>query len=202
LADDGRADRYGSAATLLGHPPRGPEKMPGATVPEVDFEDFVRMERSKLIWFLMHQYGATVHEAEEAAHMAFIDAWRKWKTITNPKAWVYTVAARGYFRSVPKSDTHRGHEVAVEEISERFESSCLPSAADRVTLSEQERLVCAELAKLPPMQRRVAALRYEGYSNREIAELLGVDPSAVRHNVLRARSRLRHLRELIQEDAG
>ena len=45
-------------------------------------------------------------------------------------------------------------------------------------------------------------MRYEGYSNREIADQLKVDPSAVRHNVLRAKSRLRHLLQNRQEDAG
>ena len=45
-------------------------------------------------------------------------------------------------------------------------------------------------------------MRYEGYGDREIAEQLKVDPSAVRHNVLRAKSRLRHLLQNRQEDAG
>jgi RNA polymerase sigma factor (sigma-70 family) len=187
----------------LSEPSGNRDAIPGATVRQAEFEDFVRTERSTLIWFLMSQHGAAPHEAEEAAHLTMIKAWRKWETITHPKQWVYTVAAREYFRSSPKTDTHRAHDVAVEEIiSERPEASHAPSAADRVVFSEQDRLVCAEIAKLPPTQRQVAELRYGGYSNREIADLLGVDPSAVRHNVLRARSRLRHLLELIQEDAG
>ncbi len=199
MADDCRAGLHGS---LLSHPSGPPETTRGAMVPEADFEDFFRTERSKLIWFLMSQHEATVHEAEEAAQLAFIKAWRKWTTINNQRAWVYRVAMREYFRSSPQDDTRAAREKVVEEISQRPEVSRVPSAADRVVFSEQERLVCAELAKLPPVQRQVATLRYEGYSNPEIAELLGVDPSAVRHNVLRARSRLRHLRELIQEDAG
>jgi RNA polymerase sigma factor (sigma-70 family) len=70
-------------------------------------------------------------------------------------------------------------------------------------LSEQERLVCVRLAELPMKQRQVMALRYDGFSNREIAEWLGIDPSAVRHTVLRAKSRLRHhLGAITQEDAG
>lgn len=78
----------------------------------------------------------------------------------------------------------------------------IPSAADKVELSEQERAVCAMLADLPIKQRQVMALRYDGFSNREIADRLGIDPSAVRHTVLRAKSRLRHLGALTQEDAG
>ncbi|WP_168211570.1 RNA polymerase sigma factor [Actinosynnema sp. ALI-1.44] len=199
MPDDNLAATRGS---LLSEPSGTRDTIPGATVRQAEFEDFVRTERSTLIWFLMSQHGAAAHEAEEAVHLAMIKAWQKWETITHPRQWVYTVAAREYFRSSPKADTHRAHDVVVEEISERPEPSYTPSAADRVVFSEQERLVCAELAKLPPVQRQVAELRYRGYSNREIADLLGVDPSAVRHNVLRARNRLRHLLDLIQEDAG
>lgn len=170
-------------------------------MPDVGFEDFVRAERSALIWFLVTQHTATLHEAEEAAQMAFIHAWRRWKTLTNPHAWVRTVAVREYLRSSPSGDPRRARQVEFDESVQPWLAT-MPSTAETVTLSDRERLVCAELAKLPPTQRAVAALRYEGYSNREIAELLGVDQSAVRHNVLRARSRLQHLRALMQEDAG
>jgi RNA polymerase sigma factor (sigma-70 family) len=170
-------------------------------VPDVNFEDFVRAERSALIWFLVTQHAATTHEAEEAAQMALVHAWRRWPTLTNPRAWVRTVAVREHLRSSPSGDPRRARQVELDELVQP-RLTAVPSTAETVALSDQERLVCAELAKLPPAQRAVAALRYEGYSNREIAELLGVDQSAVRHNVLRARSRLRHLRALIQEDAG
>lgn len=185
----------------MSDPPGVTNTAPGATVLDLDFENFVRTQRSALIWFLMSQHAATVHEAEEAAHVALIHAWRRWTTIINPRAWVRTVAIREYLRSSPSGDPRRAREVEFDELVGPWLSR-MPSAADTVTLSDQERLVCAELAKLPPTQRKVAALRYEGYSNREIAELLGVDQSAVRHNVLRARSRLRHLRAILREDAG
>jgi RNA polymerase sigma factor (sigma-70 family) len=87
-------------------------------------------------------------------------------------------------------------------MAELPDNANVPSAADTADINVRERLVCAEIAKLPPQQRQVVVMRYEGYSNREIADQLGVDDSAVRHNVLRAKSRLRHLRESSQEDAG
>jgi RNA polymerase sigma factor (sigma-70 family) len=162
----------------------------------VDFEDFVRAERSRLIRFLMNN-NASVHEAEEAAQRALIEAWRKWETIMSPRAWVYRVALRELWKSATGTGVSREQLAA-----DPPEKAYAPSAADTAEITEWEREVCAEIAQLPPQQRQVAILRYEGYSNREIADQLGVDDSAVRHNVLRAKARLQHLREKRQEDAG
>lgn len=181
---------------LPGHLAGFPEPPSGGTLTSVDFEDFVRAERSKLIWFLM-SHGASVHEAEEAAQASLIEAWRKWETIVSPRGWVYRVALREYWRSASRPGTNR------EELTaEPPDDADVPSAADTADLTARERLVCAEIARLPAQQRQVAVMRYEGYSNREIADQLKVDPSAVRHNVLRAKSRLRHLLQNRQEDAG
>jgi DNA-directed RNA polymerase specialized sigma24 family protein len=69
-----------------------PEQPSSETVTTVDFENFVRAERSRLIWFLMSN-GASVHEAEEAAQASLIEAWRKWETIISPRGWVYRAMA-------------------------------------------------------------------------------------------------------------
>jgi RNA polymerase sigma factor (sigma-70 family) len=190
------ADTDLEVLALPGHLAGFPEQPLGETVTSVDFEDFVRAERSKLIWFLM-SHSASVHQAEEAAQASLIEAWRKWETINNPRGWVYRVALREYWRSAPRPGAD--HE---DLIAEPPDNANVPSAADTAEITARERLVCAEIAKLPAQQRQVAVMRYEGYSNREIADQLGVDTSAVRHNVLRAKSRLRHLRENSQEDAG
>lgn len=169
-------------------------------MPEPDFEQFVQMERSALIWFLMSRYQASAHDAEEAAQTALLRAWQRWSTIDNPRAWVQVVAGNEYAQSAARQAAHRTCELD-EDILKQMDAPHTPSAAERIVLSEQEQLICDELAKLPPTQRLVAELRYQGHSNSEIADQLGVDPSAVRHNMKRARSRLRHLRDLIQEDA-
>ena len=89
---------------LPGHLAGFPEPPSGGTLTSVDFEDFVRAERSKLIWFLM-SHGASVHQAEEAAQASLIEAWRKWETIVSPRGWVYRVALREYWRSASRPGT-------------------------------------------------------------------------------------------------
>jgi RNA polymerase sigma factor (sigma-70 family) len=197
LSSTDPAERTGISAetsALPGYLAGFPERLPGETVVNMNFENFVRAERSKLIWFLM-AHGASAEEADDAAQAALIEAWRKWSTITSPRGWVYRVALRQYWRSVPKADADR----SVAELPEQASSL---SAADEAEITERERAICAELAQLPPQQRLVVVMRYEGYTNREIADQLGVDASAVRHNVLRAKSRLRHLCANPREDAG
>jgi RNA polymerase sigma factor (sigma-70 family) len=191
-----KADPDAEILVLPNHGEGFPDQPPRGTVANVDFEDFVRAERSKLIRFLMNNH-ASVHEAEEAAQRALIEAWRKWETIISPHAWVHRVALREFWKSAPGTRTDREQLTAHPP-----EKANVPSAADVAEITAWEREVCAEIAELPPQQRQVAILRYEGYSNREIADRLGVDASAVRHNVLRAKTRLRQLRENRQEDAG
>jgi RNA polymerase sigma factor (sigma-70 family) len=55
----------------------------------------------------------------------------------------------------------------------------------------QEEFVLSLLAALPPKQRHVFALHYEGLGTAEIAAQLGLDQAAVRQNVARARASLK-----------
>lgn len=168
-----------------------------AKVVVMDFETFVRTERSQLVWFLMSQ-GAQRHEAHDAVQSALVDAWQRWNTITNPRAWVRTVASRTLWRSRPERSPGLV-DIPVSEVPER---QAADSASGGVELAEEELRVLSVLAELPPRQRQVMALRYDGYTTQEIADLLGVDASAVRHNTARSKSRLGHLLAGSREAAG
>jgi len=62
--------------------------------------------------------------------------------------------------------------------------------------SPDEREMLEELYALPPEDRTVIHLRYfEGYSDEEIAHMLGKRPGTVRSRLSRARKRLKHLLE-------
>lgn len=164
---------------------------------ENDFERFVRAERARLIASLQAYYGVSQLDAEEAVQAALIQAWRQWATIaTSPRGWVIKVAVREYWRA---QERRAGKPLSDETLQA---GRTLPSAAELAVLNEQERQIFAYLAKLPPTQRLISVLRYQGLSNQQIADELGMKVSAVRQNVLRARSQLRHLRQASQEDAG
>jgi RNA polymerase sigma-70 factor (ECF subfamily) len=93
LAGDGQQSTYATVSPHPSHPAGFPDKDLEAKVSKVAFEDFFRAKRSELIWFLLSQ-KIPLHEAEDAAQSAFVEAWQKWDTIENPWGWVRTVAAQ------------------------------------------------------------------------------------------------------------
>jgi RNA polymerase sigma factor (sigma-70 family) len=96
-----------------------------------------------------------------------------------PRAYAWTAAYRAYIR-------HALHdaEVPVAEVPEPAAVLPLPGNAE-AWLQEQQ--VLAVLRALPPRQRQVLALVLDGWSPAEIADLLGMEPPAVRASLKKAR---------------
>ena len=110
--------------------------------------------------------------------------WRRIGSLDRPEFYVrkmvvneFVSARRRGWRTVPG-----GHGC---DIDQRTTPDHAVSVADRDALLE-------ELRKLPRQQRAVMVLRYfEGFSDPEIAELLGVTPVTVRGYATRALAALR-----------
>jgi hypothetical protein len=71
---------------------------------EAEFAAFYRTEAGKLVGFVMNAAGANHHDAADAAQNALMQGWTVWDALTNPRAWVRTVAIRQFYRSVPKRE--------------------------------------------------------------------------------------------------
>lgn len=157
---------------------------PGSHPASMSVEKVYRAERINLMTYLMSM-GADPHEADDAVQAAFIQALRVWPTIRQPRAWLYKVALREYYRADTRTrtrETPAGN--ALPERAEPLDSS------DIVLLDEEEEMVRAAIAALPGRQRQVMALTLAGFAPAEIAEQLGCDPAAVRQNQVRARGNL------------
>jgi DNA-directed RNA polymerase specialized sigma24 family protein len=130
---------------------------------EAEFAAFYRTEAGKLVGFVMNAAGANHHDAADAAQNALMQAWTVWDALTNPRAWVRTVAIRQFYRSVPKREipTDTPPECPV------LETPDVP-----LELSEQTKAAHRLLDILPTKQRIVFALDREGISNKEIASEL------------------------------
>lgn len=126
--------------------------------------------------------GASRADAEDASQEAMVLAWRKWESIDKPEPWVRTVAVRVYWKLV----STRPQTVSLDE---SVPESVVDSALSIFT--EEQQHVLRLLRALPPMQRTVAALAYDGSTCEEVAMLLGISEATVRSHLRHARKNLK-----------
>ncbi|WP_167493127.1 RNA polymerase sigma factor [Micromonospora ureilytica] len=146
------------------------------------FSDFYRGFIKPLVRFLVWK-GVPLADAAEAAQEAMIDALRQWRSIVTPEAWVRLVASRKAIRKLASVE-----EVPAKDLAEV--SPLLRVTPDGAVRWAEEQTVLRMLDELPARQRQVMAWTYDGYKPAEIAELLQLDPAAVRGNLRKARRAL------------
>ena len=131
--------------------------------------------RHRIFHFLVRRTGS-VTLAEEALQDTWLRVYRSCHRYDPDRPfarWLFTLAARA------GSDAR---EPQLEELD--FEESY----DDRPLLRT---LVVQALHALDPVERRLVLLQVEGFSSREIGEMLELRPGAVRMRLNRARARLR-----------
>jgi RNA polymerase sigma factor (sigma-70 family) len=145
---------------------------------EEAFSRFYRAYFARLTAYLVYQ-GASVHIAAELVQETMLKAFRKWHEIRSPGSWAYKVAYQAFVRHATRVE-----EEPVEKVSEPTAVLHRPGEAE-VWLQKQEIVRALEI--LPPRQRQVLALTLDGWKPAEIAQLLGIEGTAVRSNLLKAR---------------
>jgi RNA polymerase sigma-70 factor (ECF subfamily) len=169
--------------------PGDPAELPRAQG-RADFE-LLYEKHSREVWALAYARWMNADTAMDITQEAFLRLWKKWEegeTILNPRAWLLRVArnlaednAKSAFR---RNGTHApqtmngvpGHDPAPLESMEREETFA------------QLRGVMDEL---PTADREILTLRYAlEYNTTEIADMLGINSTAVHMRLSRARQRL------------
>ena len=141
-----------------------------------------------------------VEQPEDAADVVaetFLVAWRRSRDLppeAEARLWLYGVARRVL------ANHHRG-AVRRERLGERLRQRLRVGSTVDPGREVPERLtVQAALARLGELDREVLMLTFwEGLEPREAAEVLQVNPAAVRTRLSRARARLR---DLVGDDPG
>jgi RNA polymerase sigma factor (sigma-70 family) len=164
-------------------------------VDEDEFAALYRHQRSALVWYL-RCHGADQAEAADAVQDAFASALVAADDVRDQRAWpawLRTVAMRCYLRALARRGAMQAAETARVSVVLMADvpDVAVAAATDIPEARQQEELVLALLGGLPPQQRRVFALCYEGWSTADIATQLGIDQAAVRQNIARARAALR-----------
>jgi RNA polymerase sigma-70 factor (ECF subfamily) len=153
---------------------------------EADFERLYQASYGKILGTLTAMLGDRA-AAEDCAQDAFERAYRKWSTwqpIAPAEAWVHRIAINA---AVSYQRKMRLREVG-EVIRRIGRPGLAPDPQDQV----ERRDLAEALAKLPPKQAAAIVLRhYHGYTNRAIAQALGIPERTVASRLAVAKDRLR-----------
>jgi RNA polymerase sigma factor (sigma-70 family) len=183
----GRAPDLNPRSGARGKP--APGNHTDALAQEADWAAFFRTEWPSVVRQLRVSFGeASTSDAADAAQNAFLDLFRHWGEVNSPRAWVRTVAVRHMMRQSTREQALR------LKLSDAVNPalSC-PPASGPLEVFDQEQAVLAFLRQLPETQRQVLALVYDGFTIREVAEILGTTETAARKSLQRGRSKLRDM---------
>ena len=165
---------------------------------EADFERLYNASYGRILGTLTAMLGDRA-AAEDCAQDAFERAYTKWATwqpIAPAEAWVHRIAINAAISYKRKMRLRQ-----VDEVMRRIGRPGV--GADPQDVVENRDLATA-LAKLPAKQAAVIVLRhYHGYTNRAIAQALGIPERTVASRLAIAKQRMRvMLTPSHEEEAG
>lgn len=153
---------------------------------EADFERLYQASYGKILGTLTAMLGDRA-AAEDCVQDAFERAYKKWATwrpIAPAEAWVHRIAVNG-------AVSYR-RKMRLREVGEVIRRLGRPGVAPDPQEVVENRDLATALAKLPPKQAAAIVLRhYHGYTNRTIAQSLGVPERTVASRLAAAKDRLR-----------
>ena len=168
------------------HPPAG-SPHPGE---RPDF-DALYQRHSREVWALVYARCMNSHTAMDIAQEAFLRYWRETEAgepILNPRAWLLRVArnlaedhAKSAFRRNGTSGPATMHGVMGRE----------EAPLDLLERQETFARMRGIMQEMPEADREVLTLRYAlDHDTEQIAEMLGINATAVHMRLSRARQRL------------
>jgi RNA polymerase sigma-70 factor (ECF subfamily) len=145
--------------------------------------------KNKLYRYSLNMLKSEV-DAEDVMQEMLIRVWQRrdqFEEIENKEAWCMTVT-----RNL-SIDKIRARKQNTKDISEYYTIADSEAAPDiKVEDRENLKIVLDVLNTLPDKQKEIIHLRdVEGYSYREIGEIIGLSEDQVKVNLFRARQRLK-----------
>ncbi len=144
------------------------------------------------------------HDAEDVVQDAFLRAFTYRSTFrggegTSAKAWLLTIVRNTAF-SRGRSAGAKVEVTEFDEIQHSDAASAEHPEAELLATTTRE-AVSAAIDQLPPEFREVIVLReVEGFSYKEISEVVGVPAGTVMSRLSRARDRLQRLLQPVRGD--
>lgn len=154
----------------------------------VEFDEYYRQDERPLYGFLL-KLGAKYFEAADTVQETMTEAYSKWDRITNPWAWTRTVAERIFLASKARP---------VDELARLAKAAWateIPTLdPEQYILREEAQELIKLLQKVSFQQRRVLAWHLDGFSNKEIALIVGGSEATVASNLRHAKNKIRALK--------
>ncbi len=146
---------------------------------------------SREVWALAYARWMDADAALDIAQEAFLRLWKQWENgeeIQNPRAWLLRVA-RNLAEDYVKSAFRRYGTMAPQQMNGVHSKEIQPlELLERQEAFAQLRTI---LEQLPQADRDILTLRYAlDYDAQQIAEMLGINATAVHMRLSRARQRL------------
>jgi RNA polymerase sigma-70 factor (ECF subfamily) len=124
---------------------------------------------------------AAAEDCVQETYLRAFQAWPRWRPDAPAEAWLHRIA-------INVAVSHRRRE-RLRDVGEVIRRLGVPGAPDPTESSAPELL--RELRALPPRQAAALVLRHvHGYTNREIAQSLGIPERTVASRLASARARL------------
>lgn len=160
-----------------------------------DVERLFRTYNTHLVRYLTRRLGDR-DWAEEVAQEVFVRALRQ-ESITNERAWLFTVA-NNLVRDAARKDARQRRHLAVLREQARDEvAEPEPTSLER---AQEAAIARAAVEQLAERDRLALLLREEGLDYHEIAESLGLSVGSVGTTLARARRRLVEAYEGLQRE--
>lgn len=153
------------------------------------FEEIVNLYQRSLVNF-HYRFVGDRYEAENLAQDTFIKAYRKFDTVKDPeklKSWIFSIARNtviDFFRK------NKNREIALgNEMIESFVEATTIDSGSQVYNDEISSELQRCIGLLPPQdQMLIKLLYYEGFSYKEISQLLKINQNTLKSRLHRART--------------
>lgn len=156
-----------------------------------ELAEFFRILQKPLVRYLI-VCGCPPHEADDIAQDSFLAVRERWehvRSLDQPKAYLFKVAVRRFWR-VRKQQ--RPHLFITQDPGEHL--MAFPDPADAFSTAEDRADLMAMIRQLPPRQRQVLWLRTAAdFSETETAAILSLSVGTVKSQLHEARKKLTEL---------
>lgn len=150
-----------------------------------DFDAFYLTEWDRLV----RRAGLVVRSvplAEDVVQEVMAEVYRRWDSIADPRAYAFRASVNGAVRAARRAA--RDHRERDVQEPDRHVAAMQDESATEEELAH----LADALVVLSPKQRAMVVLKfYDGYLEREIAQIMGCRPGSVGPTITRALRRLR-----------